>query len=391
MNSRQPPYRTARPGTEGQASESPVREAVRCRGTDLRAEATARRWDERPLLGPWRMGDRPFQRCLVGGTFDRFHAGHRLLLKTAQRQAQCVEIHVVDDAMADQKAPNIQSLDERMRVLQGFIDAQSMNASLHELSDVHGPAPTHPTADAIVATPETEGQCHLINERRVEAGLPPLEVLLVEHALTMAGDWLSSSLIRRGSVDTEGHPWFEAAWSNRTLRMTGALDSELKTPMGVLYEGPEAAPDVALSRALEEMDLSHAPLVAVGDVTVQTFLQMGVTPDLALIDGQTKRTPLASEDCVDPSPFAHRQQVVNPPGVLTPALKEALSAAFSTSESSLIVVEGEEDLAPLFAHLLAPLGAVVVYGQPGRGAVVQVTSLQVKERCRSLLVLFEVV
>jgi len=293
--------------------------------------------------------------------------------------------------MADQKAPNIQSLDERMRVLQGFIDAQSMNASLHELSDVHGPAPTHPTADAIVATPETEGQCHLINERRVEAGLPPLEVLLVEHALTMAGDWLSSSLIRRGSVDTEGHPWFEAAWSNRTLRMTGALDSELKTPMGVLYEGPEAAPDVALSRALEEMDLSHAPLVAVGDVTVQTFLQMGVTPDLALIDGQTKRTPLASEDCVDPSPFAHRQQVVNPPGVLTPALKEALSAAFSTSESSLIVVEGEEDLAPLFAHLLAPLGAVVVYGQPGRGAVVQVTSLQVKERCRSLLVLFEVV
>jgi len=337
------------------------------------------------------MGDRPFLRCLVGGTFDRFHAGHRLLLKTAHRQAQHVEIHVVDDAMADRKAPNIQSLDERMRVLHAFVEAQAMNASLHELSDVHGPAPTHPTADAIVATPETEGQCRLINERRVEAGLPPLEVLLVEHARTMSGAWLSSSLIRRGEVDQEGHPWFDEAWTNRTLRMTRALDGELKTPMGVLYEGPEAAPDVALSRALEEMDLSHAPLVAVGDVTVRTFLQLGVTPDLALIDGQTKRTPLASEDCVDPSPFGHRQNVVNPPGVLTPALREALSAAFSASEPSLIQVEGEEDLAPLFAHLLAPIGAVVVYGQPGQGAVVQVTSLQTKERCRSLLVLFEVV
>ena len=54
-------------------------------------------------------------------------------------------------------------------------------------------------------------------------------------------------------------------------------------------------------------------------------------------------------------------------------------------------MEGEEDLAPLFAHLLAPIGSVIVYGQPGQGAVVQVTSLQTKERCRSLLVLFEVV
>lgn len=39
MNSRQPPYRTERPDAEGQASESPVKEAVRRRGTDLLAGA----------------------------------------------------------------------------------------------------------------------------------------------------------------------------------------------------------------------------------------------------------------------------------------------------------------------------------------------------------------
>ena len=33
MNTRQPPYRTARPATEGQASEETVNEAVRWRGT----------------------------------------------------------------------------------------------------------------------------------------------------------------------------------------------------------------------------------------------------------------------------------------------------------------------------------------------------------------------
>lgn len=33
MNARQPPYRTVRPDTEGQASEETVNKAVRCRGT----------------------------------------------------------------------------------------------------------------------------------------------------------------------------------------------------------------------------------------------------------------------------------------------------------------------------------------------------------------------
>jgi len=34
MNTRQPPYRTVRPATEGQAFEETVNKAVRWRGTD---------------------------------------------------------------------------------------------------------------------------------------------------------------------------------------------------------------------------------------------------------------------------------------------------------------------------------------------------------------------
>jgi uncharacterized protein (UPF0218 family) len=59
-------------------------------------------------------------------------------------------------------------------------------------------------------------------------------------------------------------------------------------------------------------------------------------------------------------------------------------------EPCLIDVEGEEDLAPLYAHLLAPIGSIVVYGQPRQGVVVQLTSLATKERCRRLLESFEV-
>jgi uncharacterized protein (UPF0218 family) len=57
----------------------------------------------------------------------------------------------------------------------------------------------------------------------------------------------------------------------------------------------------------------------------------------------------------------------------------------------VIVVEGEEDLAPLFVHLLAPVHTVVLYGQPHEGVVVQNSLLKTKQRCRRLLELFEVV
>ena len=41
------------------------------------------------------MGEPPLRRCLVGGTFDRFHIGHEVLLSTALRHAEKIEVWVV--------------------------------------------------------------------------------------------------------------------------------------------------------------------------------------------------------------------------------------------------------------------------------------------------------
>ena len=150
-----------------------------------------------------------FQLCLVGGTFDRLHAGHRLLLDAACRAAASVEVHLTNDAMADQKSVNMQSFETRRdEVLNWVASNAPTRVSVHELTDHHGPAPTHPKADAIVATPETKPECERINERRVKNGLAPLHVIEVAHLTDISGDIISSSRIRNGLVDVEGHPWF---------------------------------------------------------------------------------------------------------------------------------------------------------------------------------------
>ncbi|MGB2176250.1 MAG: adenylyltransferase/cytidyltransferase family protein, partial [Candidatus Poseidoniaceae archaeon] len=47
--------------------------------------------------------ERHYLRCLIGGTFDRFHSGHQLLIQTALRQTDFIEVHVTNDAMAQAK------------------------------------------------------------------------------------------------------------------------------------------------------------------------------------------------------------------------------------------------------------------------------------------------
>ena len=333
-----------------------------------------------------------FQRCLVGGTFDRLHAGHRLLLDAAARAAQHVEIHITSDVMADQKSVNMQSFETRRDELLNWVqDHAPKRVTVHELTDLHGPAPSHRTADAIVATPETRAECERINDKRATNDLPPLHIIEVTHLLDVEGTVISSSRIRNGLVDVNGHPWCSPEWMDVSLRMHPRAEPELKTPMGVLYEGPESAPEIAMLAALDEINTDETILIAVGDVTVATLLGLDIVPDMGFVDGQTKREALAEDQRVDVHAFTHVLEAVNPAGLLTPSLRKAIEQASVLEEPVVVVVDGEEDLAPLFVHLHVPLHAVVLYGQPGKGVVAQFSSLSTKERCRRLLELFEVV
>ena len=335
-------------------------------------------------------GDRSFRRCLIGGTFDRFHSGHQLLIQTALRQSDFIEVHVTNDAMAQSKGDWVQSLEDRMDALLNWLDESAhLRYEVHVLDDAHGPAPTHRTADSIVATIETIPRCHQINDRRYENGLPPLSILEAPHLNDELGGILSSSRIRRGLIDREGHPWIPPSYEGKVLHMPAVLDDEFKTPMGELFEGPEDTPEVALSAMLEALPSNSGALVAVGDVTVKGLMDMGVLPDIAFIDGQTKREMLDESLQVNSDAYSLRKDVVNPPGQLTPELLEVIRWSLEQDDSVLIEVDGEEDLAPMFVLATAPLGTIIVYGQPRQGVVMRILDLEAKHRARNLLVHFE--
>ncbi len=332
-----------------------------------------------------------YECCLLGGTFDRFHAGHELLLSTALSMARQVEIHILNQSDAEKKSPHIQSVELRMRAIEHWLkEHQHSNYQLFELIDSHGPAPTHAKADAIVATLETRFECENINKIRVENHLKELDIIIVPQLPSFDGGIISSTRIRNGTIDTEGLPWIQNDWRKHPLLMTRDVGEMLKEPFGTLFEGPENEPSIALENIFIEYDFTESLLVTVGDVTTKTALDMEVIPDIALIDGKTKRIDLADSEKIDIEVFDLKLYVENPAGRLHPDLLQAIEECFLSEEKCVIIVEGEEDLAPLFVHLCAPLETVILYGQPHKGVVAQPTTLASKERCARILGLFEV-
>lgn len=161
------------------------------------------------------------------------------------------------------------------------------------------------------------------------------------------------------------------------VELQQSLRSELKDPLGPIYTDASAL--------LAEAD---RPLVTVGDVVTYHVLEAGETPAVALVDEQTERSAVSPEiaETIDSfEGFEDGRVVSNPAATLTAELLTELRGAIESERSTLIEVDGEEDLAALPAVVLVPAGASVVYGQPGEGMVLTTADSETKARCRGLL------
>ncbi|PSP84976.1 DUF359 domain-containing protein [Halobacteriales archaeon QS_1_68_17] len=161
------------------------------------------------------------------------------------------------------------------------------------------------------------------------------------------------------------------------VELPAALRPELKEPLGPIYTDAGALVRDA-----------GRPLVAVGDVVTYHIVRAGEPPDVALVDGRTKRDAVDEEIAAGIGGFDREMRVENPPATVTDDLLSALAAALERArdgESTLVVVDGEEDLAALPAVLAVPEGGSVVYGQPDEGMVLVAADPTARERVRGLV------
>lgn len=149
------------------------------------------------------MNTKKYKKVAVGGTFDKFHDGHKKLLETAFEIGNEIEIGVTSNEFGGRKG-DIDSCKERMANLKSFFNDKS-NFSVTPLNDPYGTTVFDKEFDAIVVSEETKPTAIEINEIRKNKGMLPLDVIVVHFVLAEDGVPISSTRIRCGEINKKGN------------------------------------------------------------------------------------------------------------------------------------------------------------------------------------------
>lgn len=147
----------------------------------------------------------------VGGTFDELHKGHRILLTKAFEIGEKVLVGLSSDEFAEkltrQKNHTIASYEKRLAELKEFLRQNGFleRAEIMPLDNAYGVTLSKGVLDALVVSQETEYMAQEINKKREKRGLEPLKIIVVEMVPAENHVPISSTRIRRGEIDREGH------------------------------------------------------------------------------------------------------------------------------------------------------------------------------------------
>lgn len=143
---------------------------------------------------------------VVGGTFDRLHAGHRLLLTAAAWAAgKKLWIGVTSSSLLEGKAYGELIAPVETRAEEAVQFARRVRPDLAEvviaeLEDAAGPSGTEKDVDAMVVSKETRGSAERIKAARVSAGLRPMVIVSVD-ILSGGAAKLSSTALREAEFN----------------------------------------------------------------------------------------------------------------------------------------------------------------------------------------------
>ena len=161
------------------------------------------------------------------------------------------------------------------------------------------------------------------------------------------------------------------------MQLPNDLRDQLKNPLGNLIKDN----DIDKENIIKEIS-AESVLITVGDRTTENMLQLGLKPQIQIIDGLEKRNQrvVPIDDAVNTNLSCR-----NPPGEITEESIQVIQKAFSSESPVRITVDGEEDLLVLPVCIFAPENSVVMYGQPNEGLVVVNITPEIQAKVQKIL------
>jgi pantetheine-phosphate adenylyltransferase len=155
-----------------------------------------------------------FKKVAVGGTFDQLHRGHRALLGKAFEVGEKVVIGLTSDEFVAKMAKPHKTApyNRRKRELEVFLKEKGFEgrAEIVPLKDSLGLMMAK-DFDALVVSEETAKVGEAINKKRLQVGFAPLQIVTVLLVPAENCIPISTTRIRSGEIDRNGHMLGEAA------------------------------------------------------------------------------------------------------------------------------------------------------------------------------------
>lgn len=334
---------------------------------------------------------------VAGGTFDHFHAGHELFLKSALKAGGHLAIGITTDKMVQNKpfSGSIETYSLRKAQIRQYLGKINHTVLIRfmRLNDPFGISVVEPNIDKIIVTAETKPNALSINKIRKKNRLKALKIVVVPYVKADDDRKISSVRIRNGQISRHGNSFLKFLISKQTYHLPDKLRPALRQPLGRVYSTKNEINIFvnSLRRGIKTKKQNNI-IITVGDIVSLSLLERKLIPSIMIYDYISRREALSENQkkCLQNKTHI---SVINQAGVIRQSAIKTINIIIQkTAESDLktgIRVIGEEDLLVLPTILMAPLFSKVIYGQKDLGFIAVTVTESLKEKVKGLMQLFQ--
>lgn len=326
-----------------------------------------------------------YKLIVCGGTFDYLHEGHKAFMRFMLGLSDKILLGLTSDTYANEKTKDfVESYDARKKDLETFLAQEQAleKVVIWPIDDVYIPPQWEKLPiEAIFVSEESRNGADLVNHKREKQGLRQLPVVVFPLVKSADGGVISSTRIRNGEINRLGRLWIKPLWFEKTLQLPDEQRSKLTDPFGELID--------KLQLWVTSQQIVSKKLITVGDVITKSCNELHLAQKVSVIDFLTQRQRVFTN--ILELGFTGNEKeflITNQPSHIMPEafrVARQIFSPFQIQERIIVQVSGEEDLVVLPFLLAAPLGFIILYGQPKQGVVKIVVSEESKEKAYTIV------